>query len=343
MGRGNRAVSMNQIAKMAGVSHQTVSRVINGGSGVRPKTRERVEEVIQRTGYIPNTAARTLVTNRSGMIGVVAVGSFLFGPTHTLTTIEQAARKRNYATLLATVKEDSQTEFLRVVNTFLQRSVDVIIVIAARERTWRYAAELDCKTPIVMVGGQAQNVRNMSYVSVDQAQGARLAVRHLNRLGHKKIAVIAGPSNWTDAQLRLAATKDEVGRLGMSATYKYGDWSAQSGFEIGIDLASTIDESGITAAFAANDHMALGMLSAFYKCGVSVPSDVSVVGFDNVPESAYYTPALTTISQDFEQLGVAVLEKALDLLENSKVSHTLVPAVLVVRESTKRRSKQGQK
>ncbi|WP_392399546.1 LacI family DNA-binding transcriptional regulator [Actinotignum urinale] len=334
--RDMRTTSMAQVAKVAGVSHQTVSRVINNFPGVREETRKRVKKAIRDTGYVPNTAARTLVTNRSSMVGVISVGSFLFGPTHTLAALEKEAREARYTTLLTTVSENSREEFFAAVNNFLQRSVDVIIVIAARHSTTEFVAELELDIPLITVGIEADVAEHIPGLCVDQDAGARMAIRHLHQLGHEHVGLINGPENWNDAQLRHDAALDEAQKLGMRIVNYSGDWSARSGFDTGMYIASLPVVERPTGLFSANDHMALGLFAAFAKCGISVPRDMSVIGFDNVPESGYYSPALSTISQDFDVLGFRVLKATLALVAGEEPDLTPVPPRLVIRESTAR-------
>ena len=330
------SISMAQVAKIAGVSHQTVSRVINNFPGVKPQTRERVEEVIRQTGYVPNTTARTLVTKRSRMIGVITVGSFLYGPTQSISSIEQAARAQDYTTLLATVTEESRSEFFGAVDNFMQRSIDALIIVAARHLTTKFAAELELSIPVLLVSSPSPLSENLNILWVDQDGGARLAIRHLIQLGHRNIAFLTGPDNWMDARQRREAATDEAERNNLKLIDFPGDWGAQSGYQAGIALASMPKETRPTAVFSANDHMALGLFAAFHKCGISVPSDISVIGFDNVPESEYYSPPLSTVEQDFSSLGHKVLANALHLIEEEETDFAPIPTHLVIRESTSR-------
>ncbi|KMY22583.1 DNA-binding transcriptional regulator, LacI/PurR family [Actinobaculum suis] len=335
--RKHRRPSMAEVAKVAGVSHQTVSRVINGFEGVRPTTRQKVEAAIEQLGYRPNLAARALVTAQSRTIGVIAVGSFLYGPSRTLATISEVARSHGYAVLIASIREAAEEEFAASIDDLLNGAVAAIIVIGARESLSRYAGHLDTDTPIIMVGPPVDSVPNLPSVSVDQGSGARTAIRHLIQLGHTDILLLAGPHNWTDAQWRRKAAIAECETASITPRIIEGDWSPRAGYDTGVWISSLAPEDRPTAVFSANDQMALGLLAAFLATGIDVPGDISVIGFDNVPESEFYSPALTTITQDFTELGHRVLEATLALLEGKDPDVTPIPANLVVRQSTARK------
>ena len=329
--------SMAQVAAHAKVSHQTVSRVVNGATGVKPATRERVEAAIRELGYRRNNAARTLVTSRSGLIGVIAVGSFLYGPTRTLAGIEEAARSHDFTTLLATIRSGGDGElseqFERAIDTCPDRSVEAIIVIAAQEDVVRQVPMFAVDVPLIVVGPPQSHLPGLSTFSVDQRQGAKDAIAHLGELGHRRILVLTGPGRWIDAQERRTGALDECEARGIAAEVVAGDWSPASGYEAGRALADRAD--GVpTAIFSANDAMALGLLAAFNEAGVTVPDDVSLIGFDDIPEAGYFSPALTTVHQDFTTLGHRVLEAAAALIGGQEPDMSAVPPVLLVRSST---------
>jgi len=325
-----RPPSITSVAELAGVSHQTVSRVINGFEGVRPATKERVLDAISTLGYRRNNAARTLVTQRSGLIGVIAVGSFLFGPTSTLAAIEEASREHGYMTLLSTIPGGADADLSSAVEACLARDVEALIIIASRETLVRLSASLSPGVPVVVVGPRPQGVESLRTLSVDQELGARLAVRHLVDQGHRGITLLTGPLDWVDAQDRLRGALAECDERGVQSRVVEGDWSARRGYEVALGLAT--DELP-TAIFSANDQMALGLLAAFHSRGVRVPEDVSVVGFDDVAGTDYYSPPLTTVRQDFASLGRRVLAATLALVEGQEPDLALVPPTLVVRGS----------
>ena len=319
------------VAELAGVSHQTVSRVINGFEGVRPSTKERVLTAISTLGYRRNNAARTLVTRRSGLVGVIAVGSFLFGPTRTLAAIEEAARERGYMTLLATIRDGAtDADFSGAVEACLERDVEALIVIAARESLVRRCASLSAGLPVVVVGPRPGGADRYCTLSVDQELGARLAVRHLVEHGHRSITIVTGPLDWVDAQDRLRGALAECAVQGVTSSVVHGDWTAERGHEVALELTAA---GAPTAVFAANDQLALGLLAGFRSRGVRVPEDVSVIGFDDVEGAAHYCPPLTTVRQDFASLGHRVLGAALALVDGTAPDLAPVPPTLQARGS----------
>lgn len=322
---------LEDVAELAGVSHQTVSRVINDHPNVSRGTRERVEAAITELGYRRNTAARSLVTRRSQTIGVLASELAQYGPANTLLGVEQAARDAGYFVSIAALRTVSREAILDAVRHFLDQSVDGIVVMVPHSETLLALAEVNPGVPVVAVGSLGNAA--VGGAMVDQRRGAELAVRHLVDQGHRRIGHVAGPQDWIDgvaraegwsAALRAAGLQDDL--------LVVGDWSAGSGYEIGRKLAL---ERTATAVFVGNDQMALGLLRAFNEAGIRVPQDVSVVGFDDQPESGYFTPPLTTVRQDFEELGrrcIDIMLKGIE--ERESVGTTVVEPELVLRQST---------
>jgi DNA-binding LacI/PurR family transcriptional regulator len=298
-----RAPVMHDVARLAGVSHQTVSRVINGSPRLRPETRRRVERAIEQLGYRPNTAARALVKGRSGIVGVIGVGGTYFGPASIQRSIETAARARGLfastVSLTSLTREllDDSVEHLR------RQGVEGIIIVAGQDDALEVARSRTVGVPIVLVEGDLTRARWT--VGVDQVAGARLAVRHLLELGHREIVHLAGPPDWAEARARRDGWRSEMAAAGLRpAEPVHGGWSASFGYEAGRRVAT---DPRITAVFTANDQIAIGLLLALHEAGRHVPDDVSVVGFDDQPEAAYVVPPLTTVRQDFEQVGVSAV------------------------------------
>jgi DNA-binding LacI/PurR family transcriptional regulator len=322
---------LEDVAERAGVSHQTVSRVINNHPNVSKATRERVEAAIAELGYRRNTAARSLVTRRSQTIGVLASELSQYGPANTLLGVEQAARNAGYFVSIAALKSVSRESIFDAVRHFMDQSVDGIVVSVPHSDTLLALADLKIGAPVVAVGSLGNDA--VSGAMVDQARGAELAVGHLIELGHRRIGHIAGPQDWIDGVARAEAWSAVLGSAGLDDDLLMtGDWSAGSGYEIGRKLAA---ERSATAVFVGNDQMALGLLRAFNEAGIRVPDDVSVVGFDDQPESGYFIPPLTTVRQDFEELGRRCIDIMLAAIEDGEsVSSTVVAPELVVRQST---------
>ena len=322
---------MSDVARLAGVSHMTVSRVLNEPWRVRSATRERVESAIAALGYRPNSAARSLVTKRSRTIGVVALNTTLFGPASTLHGIEEAARDAGYYVSVASADRLTHDALRAAVHRLTSQSVDGMVVIAPLRSAAQVVDALDPSVPAVSVEGVELEV--IPSVAVDQHLGARLAVEHLLSLGHRTVHHVSGPLDWTESEARIDGWRETLrsARLRVPALV-VGDWSARSGYE---GTSRLLDKGGVTAVFAANDPMALGALRALHERGLRVPQDVSVVGFDDVPESSYYMPPLTTVRQDFSEIGRQSLRVLVQQIEGQAVPPVhLLPPSLVVRSST---------
>ena len=327
-----RVPRMADVAARAGVSHQTVSRVLNGMPGVRPETHDRVMAAVEELKYRRNFAAKQLASTRSRTVGVVTWGNAQFGPANTLLALEAAARTTEYRLSTVNVVSMSPEAFRDAVGQLLEQAVEALVVIVPHESVLREAQSLDVDLPVVVVEGDLSETPLT--VGVDNLQGARLATGHLLSLGHETVVHLSGPTGWAEAQARRDGWRLELERQGRRVPPLRwgGDWSARSGYTTGRSLAR---EADVTAVFVANDQMALGFLRALREEGRRVPEDVSVVGFDDLPEAQYFLPALTTVRQDFAELGrraMDVLNRVLDGEEQPSVD--LVPTTLVVREST---------
>ena len=322
---------MHDVARLAGVSHQTVSRVINGSPRIRPETRQRVERAIEQLGYRPNTAARALVRGRSGILGVIGVGGGYFGPASIQRGIESAAREAGL--FASTVSLPTLTRLLLddSVEHLLRQGVEGIIIVAGQDDALEVARSSTVELPIVLVEGDLTRARWT--VGVDQQAGARLAVRHLIELGHQEIVHLGGPTDWAEARARAAGFRSELLAAGLRATEPVaGGWSAEHGYRSGRAVA---DDPGITAVFTGNDQIAIGALLALHEAGRRVPEDVSVVGFDDQPEAAYLIPPLTTVRQDFDAVGVRAVEALTAAIAGSTGDPpSLITPELVVRAST---------
>jgi DNA-binding LacI/PurR family transcriptional regulator len=323
---------MADVARLASVSTMTVSRVLNGHPSVTPATRRSVERAIERLGYRPNTAARALVTGRSATIGVVSVETAHYGPASTLFGIEAAARASGLFVSFVAVREVTEAQMRAAIDHLGATNVDGIVVVApiraARDAISRVRVDL----PIVVLQGVSTD--NVATVAIDQAEGSRLATRHLLDLGHRTVHHVRGPRDWLEADARAAAWTAELRDHGIRPPKQLvGDWTPRSGYEAGRRLAADPD---VTAIFVANDQMALGVLLALSEAGRRVPEGVSVVGFDDIPEAAYFAPPLTTIRQDFDELGRRCVHQLLALLngEGTPDEGGAVHPVLVKRSST---------
>jgi DNA-binding LacI/PurR family transcriptional regulator len=322
---------MADVAARAGVSHQTVSRVLNGSPEVKEATRVRVLAAIAELGYRRNNAARMLVTNRSGRIGLVAAHLGLHGPSMTALAVQDAAHEAGYDVALIGLAEMSLELLNEAVDRLLDQAVEAIVIAVAHRDALATTRTLQLPIPVVLVQGVTPG--QPMAAGIDQHAGAVLATAHLLELGHAHVAHVTGPDDWIEAAQRRAGwlwAHEQHGALpGPEVT---GDWSAASGYRAGLRLA---DESSITAVFVANDDMALGVLRAMHERGRAVPDEVSIVGFDDVPQAAYYWPALTTVSQDFSSAGRCAVELTLRALGGEDAPATgLIPPTLLVRDSS---------
>jgi DNA-binding LacI/PurR family transcriptional regulator len=324
---------MADVARLAGVSHQTVSRVINGSSSIRPATKARVEQAIEELGYRPNTAARALVTRRSGIIGIVGTNSAQYGPSSIQRFVQEAAHAAGYFSSLVPLSEITLDELRNALDHLARQSVEAIVMIAAQEEALAVVHSADAGLPLIVVEGDLSG-RGLS-VGVDQIDGARQATRHLIDLGHRAIVHVSGPMTWTEAKGRRTGYEAALREAGLTVPTEHweGDWTPARGYEIGCELARRGDT---TAVFVANDQMAIGVLHAFAEAGVRVPEDVSVVGFDDIPEAGFLNPALTTIRQDFQAVGQRAIDLVTTTLNGMPASMPLLPPELIIRKSTQR-------
>jgi DNA-binding LacI/PurR family transcriptional regulator len=329
-----RAAVQADVAKLAGVSSQTVSRVVNRSGYVGLRTRERVLAAMRELDYRPNSAARALVTGRTRTLGVVSVDTTAFGPASILLSVERAAHTHGYAVSVASIERLDDAAVLEAIERLERQGVEGIVLNAAQEAIAQHLPERLAATPVVAI--EDVPAAAVPIVSFDQETGAATATRLLLELGHRAIAHVAGPSDWLAARRRIAGWQAALEAAGVEPQGPvHGDWTARSGYEHGLALSA---ERHITAVFAANDQMALGVLRAMQVAGRTVPGDVSVIGFDDIPEARYLTPPLTTVRQDFEGLGRESLRLLLDAIEapGGTPPRVSMAPELVVRESTAR-------
>jgi DNA-binding LacI/PurR family transcriptional regulator len=328
-----RPAAMTDVAQLAGVSKQTVSRVINGSPQVHPKTRERVLAAMEKLRYRPNSAARALATGRSRTIGVVSFGTTFYGPASAVAAIEQAADAAGYFVTNVSLGSRDRRSMSRAVERLRGQGVDGIVAIAPHDRAASALLAVSAEIPIVSIEATDPEGKIPTAV-VDSRAGAVAATRHLLDLGHATVHHLAGPADWLAAQQRAAGWRDALRTRGARITAApVGDWTARSGYELGRRLAGAAD---VTAIFVANDAMAVGLMRALNEAGRRIPDDVSVVGFDDMPEAAYLSPPLTTVRQDIEELGRRSVQMLVALVEDSKrptVPGNLEP-LLVLRAST---------
>jgi DNA-binding LacI/PurR family transcriptional regulator len=323
--------SAHDVALAAGVSMQTVSRVARGLENVQPATRERVREAMDRLGYSPNRAARALRSGQFHTIGVIMFTLSSYGNSKTLEAIAEAASDAGYTITLLPVHQRTQGGVTGAFATLSEQAVDGVVIVIEADILAEHDLALPADVPVVVIDSSGQSAR--PFIDTDQAQGTRLAVTHLLDLGHETVWHVRGPEHSYSARRREAAwraTLVDAGRVVPEPLL--GDWSAESGHQLGLEIAARPD---ITAVFVANDSMALGILRACHELGRDVPSTLSIVGFDDMTDSASFWPPLTTIRQHFDEVG----KRAIDLLlrgmrREAEVQQVIVPTELVVRESS---------
>lgn len=335
----NASPTLEEIAKLAGVSRSTVSRVINDQPNVRQQVRERVWQIVRETGYQPHAAARSLVTRRTRIVGVLipeAVTTLFTDPffLHLLRGITQTCNSQRYQLILSLFNDPAGPEavYRRVVRS---GHLDGVVVASAREDDPLIARLGNDRVPFVLVGRHTDDC--VSYVDIDNIAAARMAVEHLIRLGHRRIGAITGPLNMTSGTDRLKGYRQalEAHRLPLEdALVVEGDFSEASGSAAAHRLLAL----SVSAIFAASDSMAVGALKAVREAGLQVPHDVALVGFDDLPLASAVQPPLTTVRQPIERLGSMAADLLLNLLENppdgqAPAHHIVLPTKLIVRDS----------
>jgi DNA-binding LacI/PurR family transcriptional regulator len=330
--RRRRPAVMSDVGRLAGVSHQTVSRVVNGSPHVRAETRQRVIAAMRELGYRPNSVARALATGRTNTLGVVSFDTTLYGPASTLCGIERAAHEAGYFIIVASLEALDRESIGEAIERLRLHGVDGILVIAPHEEA--ADALLHAPGDIPLAAVEAGPAGGVPVVEVDQFAGAAAATRHLLDLGHETVWHIAGPTDWLESRKRMEGWRTTLVQAGADAPAPLiGDWSASAGYELGRRLSS---DRRMTAVFVANDQMALGVLRALHESGRQIPSEVSVVGFDDIPEAPYFTPPLTTVRQDFDEVGTRSVRTLLGTMENGErlPPGSMVQPELIVRAST---------
>lgn len=324
---------MADVAREAGVSGQTVSRVANGRSNVDEATRERVLAAMRKVGYRPNSAARALRNGRFRSIGVIISALSTYGNSRTLDAVATSVAAEGFSIILMPVTRPSQGEVSGAFSRLNEQAIDGVIILIEQHQLDQSEIELPHGLPVVVI--DAGGRRDHPVVDFDQTAGATAATRHLLDLGHETVWHIAGPPESFAAERRLRSWQATLERAGRAVPPPLvGDWSSRSGYEHGVRLAS---DPTVTAVFTANDQMTLGLLRALHEKGRTVPRDVSVVGFDDMDEAAHFWPPLTTVRQNFDEVGArAVATLLAEMTPGGQNSTTAisVPTELVVRAST---------
>jgi DNA-binding LacI/PurR family transcriptional regulator len=330
-------LTIHDVAAEAGVSSQTVSRVINGSPSVKESTRNHVLEVVEALKFRPNRTAQNLARRRSRLIGLITYALSELGPTQVLVRLEEAARDRGFNVIVIDIKEMTAESIQFAVEELRDQQVAGIQFNLPLRIDFSFIREIASQLPMVIYD-VALGPEVPSVVFKHRA-ASRLATNHLLDLGHQRIVHLSGPETWIAGHLRRLAFLETMKKRGnVSGFCLQGNWTAESGYQLALQLLR--DYWGkFSAVLAGSDLMALGAMRAFYENGVKVPDQISVAGFSDIPQSAFFQPPLTTVRQDFTQfgqLGVECLLNAIDHPSGSALQRILEP-VLVVRSSTRMR------
>jgi LacI family transcriptional regulator len=343
----SKRLTIRDIAAAAGVSTQTVSRVLNNRPDVSPETAERVRQVIRETGYSPNMLARSLTQGRSHVLGVVAYGLHYFGPSQVLMAIERQGAELGYAIMLNLILQPETSAVEHVLDGFTSRQVDGVIWAIPEvgdNRSVLRSRMADLPVPMVLVGGTTGQPCLPS-IAIDNAAIGRLAAEQLIRGGARHVGIITGPLSWWEARQRLEGwrrTMEAHGRRMEDCLIVEGDWTVSSGeraFDAMIEACPDID-----AVFAGNDQMALGVLHAALCRGMSVPDDLAVIGVDNIAEASHFWPPLTTVNQPLGEAGEMAVKALDEIISGARgplraaempPELVLLEPTLIVRESSR--------
>ena len=313
-------VTIHDVAKRAGVSTRTVSRVVNQLGEISEETRAHVQKVIDELGYRPNILARSLASRRSNNLGVVTWGLDYFAPPRIVVGIEQRASELGFSLFLNLISHPADAGAEVILNTLADHRVDGIIWAipeVGENHKWIQRISLEKFPPIVFLNAQPQP--GLNSIAVDNHRGAELATRHLIDQGCRKIGLIKGPQGWWEAEERYRGWRETLTRAGIEPLPRYiagAEWSVEAGkqaMQLLLEQAPEID--GI---FASSDDIALGALTAAIQSGRHIPKDLALVGFDNKPESAYFQPPLTTIDQPLPRIGRAAVDLLLEKIEQRR-------------------------
>ncbi|NIF20467.1 LacI family DNA-binding transcriptional regulator [Candidatus Pantoea multigeneris] len=323
-----RSATLNDVARLAGVSYQTVSRVLNTPHQVADATRDKVAAAMQQLNYIPNRVAQQLAGKQSRTLGLATSDLALLAPAQIASAIQHSAAAAGYRLVIAMGSRGTAAD---TVSELLAQRVDGLLInlpLAAGEAE---TVQQRCgEKPVLFLDTEEQaTVAKCLYPA---CVGAQLAVDHLVALGHKQIGILNGPADSVAAQARFAAWQQALAQHGLLAEcVLQGDWSAASGYDA-IAAHPLLPQ----ALLVANDQMALGAMRALHQRGVAIPQQMSLIGYDDTAESAWYQPALTTVRQDLQQLGAVSVTRIVAQLQGEKQTEKALKATLIIRETTGR-------
>jgi LacI family transcriptional regulator len=337
-------MNIKEVARLAGVSTQTISRVLNDRPDVSPETRQRVKQIIQELGYRPSALARSLIQQRSYTLGVVTAGLKYFGPSRTLNGITSKAEELGYALLLKELPGFQTSDIDPILQSLLGRHVDGIVWAVPQIRDnhdWLEQRPPEPGIPMLFLAMPPRS--DLSVISIDNYLGAQMATRHLLEKGYQHIGHLSGPQEWWEARQRKVAWQDtlrEAGRPVPDQACVEGNWSSASGLLAFETLFEQYPE--MDAVFVANDQMALSVMQFACKHNIAIPKALGVVGFDDMPESPFFPSPLTTVCQDQPAMGALAVNELVRMIE---LKNRGVPVenkqiqtepTLIVRESSRK-------
>ncbi|MDX9863845.1 MAG: LacI family DNA-binding transcriptional regulator [Anaerolineaceae bacterium] len=338
-------VTIKDVAKIAGVSAQTVSRVVNNHPDVADETRTRIQKIVKDLEYSPNIIARSLIQGKTNTIGVVGFRLDYFGSNTILTAIERKAGKLGFSLLLTLINDLDESKIDPVLNQLLSRQVDGLIwTLPWLKDTQNRISEItkNLSVPVVLLNRKA--FPGDIVVCLDNRHGARVATKHLLENGYKHVGIITGPTNWWEAEERYEGWREEMGFSISSRQAEmltaHGDWTPQSGEDALYELIKKSPDTD--AVFVSNDQMAIGVYRAAGKLGLRIPDDLGIVGFDNIPEAGFLSPPLTSIDQHSRYLGGGAVQQVVEQIKNpqkrndEEIAPSWVKPELIIRESSTR-------
>lgn len=329
----SKSTTLEDVARHAGVSYQTVSRVLNKSANVSEATRRKVEQSIELLRYVPNRLAQQLVGKQSRTLGLVTISLALHAPSQVAAAVKRYANAEGYQVLISMIDENVNHGIQDSINDLKSQRVDKVIINVPLETAVaeKIAADNDDITCLFLDVDPYSSVFNVSF---NPADGTRASVKYLYELGHRDIALLAGPQYSISANLRLKNWQEALQDYGLTpVTVLHGDWDAQSGYTGALQMLR--ETPHFSAVLVGNDQMALGLLSAFHQNQLPVPGQKSVIGYDDAYESAFFYPALTTVSLDLDLQGKEAVRKVINTRESEvSRSSSILSAKLVIRNST---------
>jgi DNA-binding LacI/PurR family transcriptional regulator len=325
--------TLKSVAALSGVSYQTVSRVFNGMPDVSDTTRKRVRRVMKKLGFRPNMSARQLRSRRSTTVGFVTFATSYYGPSHVLANSEQCVKELGFGFMFRGIVENSIEEIRCAVDDLCGYQVCGILIHLPLQVDLRDLQDLCQNVPLVAVDSDLGF--KAASVLIDNELGSRIATKHLIDLDHNKIAYVQGPPGWRASKQRFVGWHEELKAARLEpGPLVQGDWTARSGYEAGRSLLAK-SWGKFTALVAANDQMALGAIRAFQESGLRIPEDISIVGFDDIPEAAFFGPPLSTIKQDFATLGKLSAHCLVEQLKGVQNGTVTIQPTFIERKSTR--------